>query len=89
MGYFEQLIQQNVIELEKKKLAMGWVAKSIEELKICDLNDVKGLGALSIEKLKEAWITTKEMLKSNIEEVRKVISSPITLKQIEVFINSK
>lgn len=67
----------------KKVEAFRWAVSE------SNLGDVKGIGAATKTKLMEAWINTKEDLKKMTEdELKEIITNPLSLKGILNFINN-
>ena len=75
------------------KLNLPREAKKIESFRGSvtgsNLWEVKGIGEATKIKLMEAWIETKEELKEKTEEeLKEIITNPLSQKGIIAFINS-
>ena len=54
------------------------------------LTDIKGIGEGTQKILKENWIKTKEqLLETTEEDLRKIVTNPLSLKGVLNFINNK
>lgn len=64
------------------------VSASEKAVASSDLNSVPGLGKASIEKLREAGITSVSVLASTDEEKLKKLLNPISRKQVKEYLAS-
>ena len=85
MSYNDQLVAYH-LEIARKRAEANSVSLDVHNIEASDLNGVKGLGKASIEKLREAGISSKSQLLSADTEVLKKALNPITLKQVLTFI---
>ena len=86
--FFQQIIKAN--QPYQKAEAIANIEKEKEEIKVSDLNWIKGLWTSTIEKLKSKGISTREELaKLTEEEVDAIVSSPVVKNQLMNFIKSQ
>ena len=79
MGLNSQIMVDN-IKRNKKRLDAQAIVDKIETVSSTDLTDVKGIGQSTAEILYTIGIKSqKDLKKSNIEDIEKVIDNPISI----------
>ena len=91
-------IENNLPTAVKQRLLFNKLSLPREAIKVesfistvweSDLSEIKGIGESTKARLMEAWIGTMEWLKAyDKEEIGKIITNPLALKNIISFINS-
>lgn len=75
---------------EKQELEKFTCIEEKKEIENNELLSIRWLWEWSISKLLSIWIKDKDdLIKSNIDDIKKVITSPITIWIINNFINNK
>lgn len=85
-----QYLTANRLTVEAMRSQWKKIEISEKVVSESDLNEVKGLGEASVQKLFEAGINSQKQLKTKTkEELKDIIKNPLTLKNIMTFIEWK
>lgn len=81
--YAQQIARNNLLKIKKIEKDISDINIEKKELEVSSLKSIKGIWDKTIAELYNKWIRTPEELKNTSEEdLRLIIKSPFTLKNI-------